>query len=57
MNEYIETIKKSMQQTENCQGVIKELFGYCRLLIDKVKELQVENEELKKELKNGIKND
>jgi len=43
----IECIKRSMEQTTDCQDMVKELLVYCELLIEKVKELEVENERLK----------
>ena len=50
MNECVETIRRSMDQTVVCQGMARKLLGYCELLVERVKCLEVENKELKKEL-------
>ena len=47
----VEVIEKSMGQTDSCMDMIKGLIKRCDFLIDQVKELKVENEKLKKNLR------
>lgn len=49
MSDYIETIKKSMRQTKDCQAMANQAIKMCYKLVDYVKLLEKENEELKKE--------
>lgn len=51
MSDALETINQSMQQTKDCQKMTRECIGYLELLIDEVKRLKAENEELKNKLK------
>ena len=50
MSEYMETIRHSMNQTTECQDMLRGLIKNCKLLIERVECLEIENKELKKEL-------
>lgn len=50
MSSYMEIIDKSIQQTTTYEELLKKSMEWNRLLIERVKQLQLENEQLKEEL-------
>lgn len=50
MSEYVDVIKKSMNQTTECQKIANTLMDYCNELVVEVKRLQEENKLLKEAL-------
>jgi len=57
MSDYMETIKKSIRQTEDCQAMANQVIKMCYTLMGYTKLLKKENDELKKEISQKGEND